>query len=160
MQDQNAMHNEDPWAELKKLETEKAPSAILNDFEESSNETLMQEIKDNIYGENNYTTQSNLYQSDSMQSLSNYQWYFSQNQKKRIQNLFNLLIYKKQKGRNCSCLLNVLNANYFLCTSPSTLPARLYSRKVTTELMPPLHRLKGIMIGTSMARTTSAGAPL
>ena len=48
----------------------------------------MQEIKDNIYGENNYTTQSNLYQSDSMQSLSNYQWYFSQNQKKRIQNLY------------------------------------------------------------------------
>ena len=43
MQDQNAMHNEDPWAELKKLETEKDPSAILNDFEESSNETLMQE---------------------------------------------------------------------------------------------------------------------
>ena len=43
MQDQNAMHNEDPWTELKKLETEKDPSAILNDFEESSNETLMQE---------------------------------------------------------------------------------------------------------------------
>ena len=40
----------------------------------------------NQYIENEYTTQSNLI--DSMQSLSSYQWYFSQNWNKQFHNLY------------------------------------------------------------------------
>ena len=73
--------------------------------------------------------------------------------------LFTYHYYSSLKKGSPGCLF-ACKRFYFLFTSPSTLPARLYSRKVTREFMPPLHRLKGIMMGHIMAFTASAGIPL
>ena len=47
----------------------------INDEKEMEKYTMFLDWK-NQYSENDYTSQSSL---DSMQSLSNYKWYFSQN---------------------------------------------------------------------------------